>query len=547
MSFSLRTHFALAFAVSIVLGSAILSFAIGQRSTGEVKGAIGQSLTEVARQVADKLDRGMWARSGEVDLLATLTALNGTDDLDAVRTSLEKLKQAIPLFSWIGFTDAAGKVLVATDGVLAGVDIAKRPVYAEGVKGTFVGDVHDAVLLSKLLPNPTGEPMKFVDISTPIRDEDGTLVGVLGAHLSWAWAREIEQSVLRSGGSQPEIQVFVVSRDNTILLGPEGSQGQSLDLPALGRARSGDDGWMIVRWPDGRDYLTGYAYGNGHKDYRGLGWTVLARQSLDTAYASVYSLQRDIVAWGVGVAALFALIGWVAAGRVAAPLRRIAVAADRLKAGESLEIPDHRGVTDIEMLTSSLRALLDNLIHSETARGHAEAQANQDRLTGLPNRLALETHLERAVASARRHGTAVAVLCMDLDGFKAVNDSRGHHAGDLLLREVAARLSACARAGDLAARLGGDEFLMVIDAPRGQAREDAVLIGQRVIKALEAPYLLEGDEARIGCSVGAAVWPQHGDDIHDIIRLADEALYRSKRTGKNRVTLHQPDDLALSP
>lgn len=538
ISASLRARFAVTFAVSIMVGSGILSFAIGQRSTGEVKREIGRSLSEVAEQIADKLDRGMWARYGEISLLATVTSLNGVHNLQAVRGSLDHLKRAIPLFDWIGFTDPHGKVLASTDGILTGADISHRPVYAEGVKGTFIGDVHEAVMLAKLLPNPTGEPMKFVDISTPVADADGNLAGVLAAHLSWAWAREIEQSVLTPRDDGAAIEVFVVSSDDTVLLGPEGSLGHPLKLAALAKARGNPPGWTVERWPDGKNYLTGHAFGEGHKTFKGLGWTVLARQPLSAAYAPVNALRRDIMLWGAGVAVLFACFGWVVAGHVSAPLRRIAVAADRLRAGEVVDIPAHRGILDIEMLTASLQALIVSLTRSEAARDHAENQANHDRLTGLPNRLALETFLEQAVPAARRSGTALAVLCMDLDGFKAVNDTLGHQAGDELLREVAVRIRGCARAGDLAARLGGDEFVMVIGAPADQAEADARIVGQRVIEALAVPILLDGHEARIGCSIGAAIWPAHAGGIHEVIRLADEALYVSKRGGKNRVSLH---------
>lgn len=203
-----------------------------------------------------------------------------------------------------------------------------------------------------------------------------------------------------------------------------------------------------------------------------------------------------------------------------------------------MAIPEHRGIRDIEVLTRSLRALITSLTLSEAARSRAEDQANQDRLTGLANRLALETHLGLATASARRSDTALAVLCLDLDGFKGVNDSLGHHAGDLLLQEVAHRLRHCARGGDLVARLGGDEFVLVLAAADGKPLEDGIAVGERIIAALGQPFDLDGNPACIGCSVGVAAWPDHDGDVHQVIRLADKALYAAKRAGKNRVVAH---------
>lgn len=538
ISTSLRTRFALTFALSIMVGSAVLSFAIGRRSSEEVRAEIGRNLTEVTQQVADKLERGMWARAGEVALLATLAELHQPVDPAAVQISIDRLKHSIPHFSWIGFTDARGIVLAASDGILRGVDISRRPVFAEGVKGRFVGDVHEAVMLAKLLPNPTGETMKFVDISLPVMGRDGTVVGVMASHLSWEWAREVEQSVLTASDASQGVEVFLVSASGTVLLGPSGHIGQPLALDAVGKARRDGGGWSVETWSDGRAYLTGYAPARGYRDYGGLGWTIVARQPLETAFASVAELQRHIMAWGAGVAVAFAALGWLVAGRVAAPLGRIALAADRLRMGEPAAIPVEKGVSEIESLGSSLRALIDSLTRSEAARSHAEEQASHDRLTGLANRLGLEERLAGMVATAGRSGGGLAVLCLDLDGFKGVNDTLGHHAGDVLLREVAARLRTCARQGDVVARLGGDEFMMVLAAPVDAAATDARLVGERVIEALRRPFSLDGVEARIGCSVGAALWPQHGADVKDVGRLADEALYAAKRGGKGRVVLH---------
>lgn len=537
ISTSLRIRFSAAFAASVIIASAVLSYAVGTRSSEQVRSEIGGNLAEVTRQVADKLDRDMWARASEVALLATL-AEQRPDDPAAVQTALDRLKTSIPLFSWIGYTDAQGKVLAATDGILLGVDISARPVFAEGRKGAFIGDVHEAVMLARLLPNPSGEPMKFVDISLPVMGADGTLAGVMASHLSWEWAHEIEGSVLGSPDGRREVELFVVSADDTVLLGSAWNLGRKVNLRAVDTARRGGTGWRVETWADGRDYLTGYTAADGYQTFGGLGWVVLARSPVEAAFAPVAELQRHILLWGAGVALVFALVGWWVAGRVSGPLRRIAEAADCLREGRIAAIPVERGVTEIETLGHSLVALIDSLTRSETARDHAEKQASHDRLTGLVNRLGLEERLGGLIAASRRSGAALAVLCLDLDGFKGVNDTLGHHAGDLLLQGVAERLRACARQGDVLARLGGDEFLMVLAAPPDKAGADALMVGGRVIRALGEVFVLDGAEARIGCSIGAALWPAHGDDVKAVTRLADEALYAAKRGGKNRVVLH---------
>lgn len=133
---------------------------------------------------------------------------------------LNQLQDSFPTFSWVGFMNLKGNVLASTDGILRGENLSERPVYQEGIKGKFIGDVHDAVLLAKLLPNPTGEPLQFVDISFPLKYKNGEIAGVLAAHLSWAWAKEVEKSVLEPlKHEEKDIEMFIVSqKENTVLL-----------------------------------------------------------------------------------------------------------------------------------------------------------------------------------------------------------------------------------------------------------------------------------------------------------------------------------------
>lgn len=547
-SASLQTRFAFAFALLILALSAALSLLIGWRSTELIRRQIGQSLTETSLHMADKLDRGMWARAGEIRVLAQLDVLRDQGDPQAIQAILEELQRAIFWYSFIGLTDSGGRVVASTGGVLAGEDISQRPVVQRGRQGLFVGDVHDAVLLASLLPNPSGEPMKFVDVSAPVLDREGRLRGVLAAHLSWDWARQIEDSMRGPEPGREAVEMFVVSADDTVLLGERGLLGRPLPLQAVTQARTGRPGWTVERWPDGRDYLTGAAFGQGFGDYAGIGWTVVARQPLEAAYGPVRGLVADILTVGLALALLFGLAGWLVAARVARPLRDIAQAAERLRAGEDVSIPEHRGVTDIEVLSASLRALVNSLGRSESARDRMERLATLDPLTGLPNRLALDQRLEAALPRARLDGESVLILCLDLDGFKAVNDSLGHPAGDALLREVAKRLRQCLRGDDLAARLGGDEFVCVLGSVRSDIVVEAERVAARIIARLNEPFFLGDEVVRVGVSIGGAAWPAHGEEIKDVLRLADQALYAAKRAGKSRLVVYgkegSADDVA---
>jgi diguanylate cyclase (GGDEF)-like protein/hemerythrin-like metal-binding protein len=157
--------------------------------------------------------------------------------------------------------------------------------------------------------------------------------------------------------------------------------------------------------------------------------------------------------------------------------------------------------------------------------------AFSDVLTGLPNRALLADRLHQTLAAARRHGMSFAVLMADLDGFKAVNDTYGHDAGDVVLQQVARRFQGCIRDGDTLARLSGDEFTVVL--PQMDNAEAAALVAVRMIRALDEPLGEDGHPVVVGTSVGIAVFPEHARSTHGLLVAADTALYAAKRAGKN--------------
>lgn len=163
--------------------------------------------------------------------------------------------------------------------------------------------------------------------------------------------------------------------------------------------------------------------------------------------------------------------------------------------------------------------------------------ANYDELTGLANRRSFNLELRRAVARARREGTQGALLFVDLNGFKSVNDSFGHDTGDRLLQHLGQRLSEVMRETDFVARFGGDEFAVI--AERVSDFEDADVVAERIFSALDEPVEFEGLSLRLSGSVGIAMFPECGDSVHALLRAADSAMYRAKRAG-GRMSMRAP-------
>jgi diguanylate cyclase (GGDEF)-like protein len=520
----------------IALLTAVLSLSIGRRAADDFKNREGTALAATAYMMTSRLDQYMWGRLVEVRMLAELNEFKDRQNPDVAENLLNRMQMNIAAFSWIGVTDVKGTVWAATNHILVGKSIAMRPVFQEGIKGEFIGDVHDAVLLAKLLPNPSGEPMKFVDISMPIKDNAGKTIGVLAAHLSWKWAEQLKQSMFQPMVDRRQGEIFIISRqENSVLLGPAEMLGHKMELQSVKEALQGHSGWLQEVWSDNADYITGFDIGEGYLDYKGLGWVVLIRQPVEMAHKAANRLQQFIWLLAAFFASLFAVAGWYLSGAITQPIEKLARTADRLRFGGKEIIETPKGIREIEQLADSLRELVESVSMYQGTVSKLEGIAYFDRLTGLPNRLGMDEYLAKAQAMVLRQKELVlAFLFIDLDGFKVVNDSLGHAAGDQVLVETAKRLKQNLRNEELAARIGGDEFIVVLFVHAGRERSMVRSVADRILVQIAEPIAIEQQTARIGCSIGCAFW-DGSREREVVMKQADDALYRVKKSGKNRI------------
>ena len=176
-----------------------------------------------------------------------------------------------------------------------------------------------------------------------------------------------------------------------------------------------------------------------------------------------------------------------------------------------------------------------SVIRDISGRRTAEQKIAQlayfDVLTNLPNRTLFYDRLDQAVARARRYQQKFAVMFLDLDGFKRVNDEFGHHAGDCLLKMVAERLTVSARDIDTVARVGGDEFIFILN--NVDHADNAVLVANKILESLSRPFVVQGNTCSIGCSIGISIFPDDTDHSETLVKMADDAMYMAKRTGRN--------------
>jgi diguanylate cyclase (GGDEF)-like protein len=539
---SLRSIIGLSFLTLASTAALLCGGYIEQEAQATLRREVGSMLASIADSMADKINGDMRHRASQALLLTQFGTL---DNPTRAQSTVDEIVALDPTASWIGVTDASGKVIAGSRNILTGKSIANRPVFLEGRKGLFLGDVHDAVLLASLLPNPTGEPMKFVDVAAPIYGADGAVIGVLAMHYSWTWVRDLAANLLKPVSNHEGMEVIVVAREGTVLLGPPGMIGHPMQF----KADPNELGWEERAWPDGKIYLTGYSTGLMGAMVKDLGWTVIVRQPSENALAAVERMRDRLYIGGLFLAALLGGVGWLMAGIITRPLRAITNAADRIRAGDkNAVIPMVGGASETRILSQALGDLISKLITSnnalvasEKALAHMEDIAYQDKVTSLPNRHFFEHYLGLALARAKASDGQLVVLYIDLDGFKPVNDQYGHDAGDEVLWQIGGRFSTGLRQHDLIARIGGDEFAALLPCDGADGHAEGAAVAARLLAAVEQPISIRNGSAKVkvGCSIGVAVWPLDGDDHEMVLKHADEALYEAKRRGKNRA-VHYP-------
>jgi len=540
-----------AVALTMLLHLALVSHFAHQQARKEAQ----LRLQQLSWQMRDSLNRVIGNAAANVKLLSELPQIRSVQDVDLTRNALESLQRSVPEYAWIGVTDAEARLLASTGGLLEGAKVDARPWFQAGKKGLHASDYHPAVMLGKLLPK-AADPWRFVDVSAPLKGSKGEFVGVVGVHMSWQWARNRARELLTPALREYGAEVLVVRDDGTVLLGPPDLIEQRIDSASLRLAAAGETGSMSETGPDGKKYLTGYSRTGVNGDPATLRWSVLVRHTEDAALADSRNLERRMVWLSILMAAVLAGCAALLARRLTRPMNAlgnaIELAAQETDAGRAApEIPVVAGFHEAQVLSRALR----ELVRSEESHRHALETMNQqlestvalrtaelealllrDVLTGLPNRRALMQTLPDAMERAARSSKPCALLFLDMDGFKAVNDTHGHEEGDELLRQFGSRIAEAVRRTDTVARLAGDEFVVILEnlAHLGDAEEKA----HTLMAGLRQPYVLKTATVSVGASVGVALHlPQDPADLNAWLARADHAMYVAKRGGKNAVAI----------
>ncbi|HEU0152295.1 MAG TPA: diguanylate cyclase [Arenimonas sp.] len=566
-SAGLRAWLGLSYGLLAIALVGVLSVLVESAASDKLEEDIGLRLAGNAVALADRMDEGLYERLNDMRTMSLLPGIaDPAANQDSLRAMFDMMQLTYPDYAWIGITGADGQVRVASRGLLEGVSMSERPWFKAGLREPFVGDIRDAVLLQKYI-QPSGDgPLRLIDVAAPVHDDFGVVVGVMGAHLSWDWAERLRQDLMESLVAHDPVEVFVLNADGVVVLGPKGWRDQAVALDSFAQSRARSSGFVLEDWPDGRAYLTGFAKTRGRPLFDSLGWVVLVRMDADVAFAPVSELGRQIWLVSGALTLVFLLVAFVLARQIGQPLQALANAARRIQAGDpEAGFPRERGYREARELTGALRALVEELTTHEReltaltqqleqrvrertvelsdANAQLEVLAMTDGLTGLANRRHFGDQLAREVTRCAEKGKPLALVTMDIDHFKAINDTYGHPAGDAVLRRVAMLLEEQVRGGDLLARVGGEEFaVLALETPMSEA----LPLAERLRAAIEGagPIAVGRDAVPVTISLGVAVlWSRQGDLLKAPERLlaaADDALYRAKRNGRNRVEVAAP-------
>lgn len=536
---SLVTRLVLMSLILLVLGTVVSYWQLTRFLRQDLTAMVADQQATLAHYVARDVNAGLALRLHLLQRTAQDLSpglLQRPADLQAWLTQRHQLQ---PLFD-LGLLvldpagrpialDSRGSALAAEPFVAEVAQLAQRP---HGDRQGLVGSPRRGL----------GGTQPLLPLAAPLRSADGELLGVLlgvetissGGFLDHLIEQRVapgadladtDEARAKAPSSglllvAPREGLFVASTRPEMVMQPTPSTGVNL---LHDRAMAGYRGSGTTVNARGVEEIAAIA------SVPLSGWFVVARMPTAQAFASVTRLQKFILQRRLPVVAAVVLLIAVVFAWLLRPLFRSAALAERMTRGE-VPLAPLPVVRDDEVghLTDSFNRLLAKLGEQQA---ELERLAHHDNLTGLPNRKLLIDRLQQALSRAQRQGSSLALLFMDLDGFKGLNDSLGHETGDAALRTIAQRLAVAVRQGDTVARLGGDEFVLLAPDLAGDTQAAVAALVQKCRDAVRQPLDLGGRHHTLGVSIGTAVSSgQHSPS--ELLEAADKAMYASKPSGR---------------
>ncbi|QTN28426.1 GGDEF domain-containing protein [Rhodoferax sp. AJA081-3] len=526
---SLTTRIIVLGVILLMLGNGLRYSVLSQYLREEITSVMASQQLTLANYVAREVDQKMQDRQAMLTQMAASLPLELLGQPKALQNWLAQRHQYQPLFTrGLVVSNPDGKAIIG----FAQRDEDNWPDYGGEVL------VHAAIADGLTTGRPqidTSSQQAVLPMATPVKDATGTtravLVGVTALSAPGFLSFTDQDRIGRLGGFlliSPRDQLFIASTKPEMVLKPTPKPGVNL---LHDRAMQGYRGSGTTVNAFGVEEISAIA------SVPSTGWFVVARLPTEEALSVVSRTKRFIAVNSVLAVLAFMLAAGLGLYYVFRPLLRAAQQADRMTRGEApLQPLTVVRQDEVGHLTEAFNRLLTKLRASQSEMAH---MAHHDVLTGLPNRALLADRLTQALARADRNKTRVALLCLDLDHFKPINDQMGHEAGDVALVEVARRMAAVVRESDTLARIGGDEFVVLLadlDTDPKVAEASAKAVATKCLEAIAPPMLLKSQTRSMGASIGIAM----GDGTvspHALQLAADSAMYQAKHAGGQRYVL----------
>lgn len=520
---SLTTRLILMGMALLIAGTLGRFFLLADFLRSDVTALTSAQLLTLANYAAKNVDHDIVERRDFLERVAKKFPLELLQNSEQLRTRLAEYADINPLFSH-------GFIVLNTSGIALAdypawpertmTSYADFEYFQQALKGKFsIGrPVFDSLSKAPVLP-----------MATPLRDRTGKVLAVLVGNSALNSPNFLEvlytTRVGNTGGLlliSPRDKLFVGSSDASMVLTNTPAEGIN---KLHDRAMKGFRGVGITINARGIEELAGFA------SVPSSDWFVVARMPTSEALRPVTRL-RDFVLKNSFITLLIFLSVMVLVMRqVMKPLMNAARHADLMTRGEIplKSLPVVRN-DEVGHLTAAFNRVLSKLLESQANLEHI---AHHDILTGLPNRKLLADRMRQALARANRNKVQVAVLFLDLDSFKPINDRLGHKAGDVVLREVAARLSSIMRLDDTLARIGGDEFVILLSDLNGDSKKSAELVANKCLTIFQKHFIIHDQSCDLGISIGIAL-SNETSTPDSLLGAADQAMYQAKKLGRGQ-------------
>ena len=517
----------LVLAATVIVAS--LALMLAER---DMKSVIGDQQYALLSSAAAHIDSQLTTKRTLLATLADAMPPELKDDPRRLHAFFSQYPSARKEFLNLLIFDRSGRLRVTTAAGIATVlqDPARRQFYEQALAARHS-------LVSPPFYSPVSQ-VPVVLVTQPVLDSQGRIAMVLAGSIDLAHAPFLEQIAAQKSGKTGFM--FLMTASGTLLNHPDQARVLEHINARPGRndatemALSGFEGWTEAANKSGSEGI--YAY----KRLQTADWILGARFPIDEAFAPMIEMRRQAVLGAAAVAAVAGLVAWLVILMLLKPLARLRRNIGDIRSGRAeIGVLQRRRRDEIGELSSAFHVLMaereEALARTRDSEQRLIQLARIDTLTGIANRLKFDETLQQAMSRSRRSRTAMALAYLDIDNFKAINDTLGHGAGDSVLKEFALRLVSGVRATDTVARLAGDEFVIIFE--QVHIADEAARMAAKIVEAVRRPMTVNGAAMTVTTSIGVALHDSDSEDAAALIARADSALYAAKRAGRNGYAL----------